>query len=79
MTKSSITISSSLKAELHFFLLVCCFFLPSFNIYVEGLVGVVCGEKIDNPGYFVAVRGWELFLSSMYKGFCTMIHRKMNL
>ena len=48
-------------------------------MYVEGVVGVVCGEKISNPGYFVAVRGWEFFVSSMYRGFCTMTHRKMSL
>ena len=43
------------------------------------MAGVVCGEKIGNPGYFVAVRGWEFFVSSMYRGFCTMTHRKMSL
>ena len=31
-------------------------------MYVEGLVGVVYGEKIGNPGNFVAVRGWGFFV-----------------
>ena len=48
-------------------------------MYVEGLAGVVCGEKIGNPGYFVVVRGWEFFVSLMYRRFCTMTHRKMSL
>ena len=30
-------------------------------MYVEDLAGVVCGEKIGNPGYFVAVGGNSLF------------------
>ena len=48
-------------------------------MYVEGLAGVVVGKKIGNPGYFVAVRGWEFFVSSINREFCTLIHRKMSL
>ena len=55
------------------------FFLPSYNIFVEGLVGVVDKKKNGNPVYFEAVRGWELFVCSIYKGLCTLIHQKSSL